>query len=184
MKKKVVIIIILLICLISLIFSEDLGIENQDQKLWKTVEDFKNAEPKIIKAINLLLENPLSEEIKDLNDFVMMWAVDVPYITLTINTDYVSGLYKEKDNDYKYMGVLTVSYLFGNLLYILENPSNESTEFEAIKKSLITLIQVYDKINQQKQDGYFEFMDNLKTIYVNNELDNYIISIQKHSKNK
>jgi len=149
---------------------------------WKTEQDFRNAEPEMLRKIRWLEENPLSASFKDTSQYVMLWAVEVPYLTVTANTNYILTMLRKKD--YKYSSSVVPLLMYGNLAYLLEKPDAKTEDIKAIKAGLESMLKAYEIINEAKEDGKYKLFEDLKKRFKNNKIEKYIKKIEKETAEK
>ena len=115
---------------------------------WSTESEFRSEEPKIIKNIQWLEENPVATPVNDtkaISEYILSWLAKVPYLEVTMDYTLLSGIV---DNDnFKYGEKFRVTYLFGKSFYYIEHQENANEE-EAIYRGTIAMVKVYRELKK------------------------------------
>ena len=138
----------LLLILASLSLSLVAFSQRTGQTDWTSEADFRADEPKIIRNIQWLEENPVATQVNDtktISQYVLEWLANVPYLEVTMDYTLLDGIV---DNPkFKYGEKFRVTYLFGKSFYYIEN-QNDRDEEEAIYRGVIGMIKVYRELKK------------------------------------
>jgi hypothetical protein len=154
---------------------------NQIEIPWKSIEDFKKAEPEIKRKIKWLSENPLSSFSKDTARLITLWAIKVPYRTFKTDLGPLSEYLNDSKN-YPYSPEITSQYMFGTVEYVLNNASNDS--ILVIKAGFQSMITAYKKIRSEKTDAENKILDSYEKMLAENTIEGYIKNYFLSSFNK
>lgn len=108
--------------------------EAPDQVSWRTVKDYKDAEPLVKRSLNWLCSNGMQEcgvHRESLNSYVLLWLSESPYLQVHMNTEVLPFL--DDDSDLVFIMIHSMA------LYQLKHPKEEDPiviHTEAIKTLL------------------------------------------------
>ena len=142
--------------------------------------DYKRDEKKVMQKILWLEKTPYSPSWNKEFRYCLNWAIGVPYIKVVIDTSYTKEFYKETtDRKEDEISQISVMYMMGNLLYLLENPGSDSTGNKAVRRGLVSMIRVYESIRKKNKGFRLKSMDKYKKLLKKKRLLRYIGKIKK-----
>lgn len=142
---------------------------------WKTKEDFKAAEPKIIENILWLEKTPFSPDTtlrKNVGAYVFKWIIDCPYITLGMDLKFEGVLLK--DDKCQNCHIIAAMFLMGKTLSLIEN-LEKPDECKANIRGIESMISIYNEIVKQKGESVKNsIMENYISLKKQNKLEEYV----------
>ncbi|MCP4460793.1 MAG: hypothetical protein GY816_22640 [Cytophagales bacterium] len=168
--KKLAGIVFLIILFSTHSFSQDIS-GNQN---WKIPQDYKEVEAKIVKNIQWLENNPLieNEESKEVARYVMKWVLGCPHLTVKLD-GYIIPILQQ--SNYEYVDDLQGIYLFGKMLYLINNQGIETSEIDSMVRGIVGILNAYTAIKNIKGDvASNETLEKFKELNEEGELKKHI----------
>ncbi len=175
--KKIIGITLVTICLCHTSFSQDIS-GNQD---WKIEKDYIEVEDKITKNILWLESNPLTEneKSKEVARYVMKWLLGCPHLTVKLD-GYIIPIIQQAN--YEYVDDLQGIYLFGKMLYLINNQGNQRSEVDSIVRGIIGVLNAYEAIKKSKgEEAINDTLEKFKQLKADDELRKYVIDLLESS---
>jgi hypothetical protein len=142
---------------------------------WKTADDFKKAEPMILRKVKWLSDNPFFPTRKDSAQTVVQWAMHVPYLSIKTNVEYIADFLASVEK-YPYTAEVMTMYMFGTLEYIIQHPKAQSDSIEAVKAGFASMINMYAKMKAIRKDAENPVLEEYSRRFANSALEEYIRS--------
>ncbi len=168
--------------LFILFFVESLTAQKIGETNWVIENDFRQDEQIIANNIIWLEENPFatdSNDTKAITSYVLNWVTRTPYISVTSEEVFTSGIVNNKK--YKYAEKFKVTYLFGKSIYTIQN-QDEPKEVDACMRGLAGMIKVYEEILKQDPKATNRDLNYYRDLYYSNRLKGYVEEQLKISK--
>jgi hypothetical protein len=168
--------------LFILFFVGSLTAQEIGETNWVIENDFRQDEQIIANNIIWLEENPFatdSNDTKAITSYVLNWVTRTPYISVTSEEVFTSGIVNNKK--YKYAGKFKVTYLFGKSVYTIQN-QDEPNEVDACMRGLAGMIKVYEEILKQDPKATNRDLNYYRNLYYSNRLKGYVEEQLKISK--
>lgn len=129
---------------------------------------------KVVQIARALESEPLHENAKKAREGLFYWIVNVPDITVTLCTDYLSGLYKDKKN---YSSELAMQMTFSSVAFIIENPAQAQDDVAVQKAGVEGTLRAYEAILKEKPKAKWPFLDDLIQRRDKGTLEEYVREI-------
>ena len=142
---------------------------------YKTKEDYKAAEPEVIKNIKWLVEHPYpnDDNRKSAERFVLIWLTGCPYMFQTVDEKVVGAI---QTPSYRYGGQLSNTYTFGKVQYKLEHPGDNNPKLAALQgvKNVVAAYKILVKADPSAKNEGAENLVNLSNDPDPKKLDNFV----------
>ena len=144
---------------------------------WKTEDDFKNSQQRVINCINWLEENPCTKDEqsrKKIAAYVLIWFTKTTSIQLNVTTDVIRDVFE--DSTYKYHAILFGTFLSGKGLYLIEH-NNSEDGYKANLRGVTGMLTLYDAILKESPGAISDIMEKYKAMQQDGSLEKYIESV-------
>lgn len=122
--------------------------------------------------------DPLHKDAKDARRWLTLWLIQVPDITVTLCTDYLSPLYdKDKNKDKNYAPEITMQMMFSSAAFMIEHPDQVKDEVAVNKAGVEGSLKAYEAIAKAKPKVKWTFLDELIERRNKDTLDVYVREI-------
>ena len=163
-----------MVFLIYLLFSGSLTAQEIGETNWVVESDFRQDEQKIANNITWLEENPfatVSNDTKAITSYVLNWVTKTPYISVTNEEVFTSGIVKNKK--YKYGEKFKITYLFGKSIYTIQN-QDKPNEVDACIRGLTGMIKVYEELLKQDPKAINRDLNYYRDLFYSDRLKGYV----------
>jgi len=129
-----------------------------------------------VRITRALESDPLSKDAKDQRERLLYWLIQVPDISVTICTDFLSPLLDKKKN---YSTELQMQEMFSSAAFIIENPDKAQDQPAIHLAGLEGTLKAYEAILRVKPKAKLEHLDFLLEKRNKGELDDYVAEVMK-----
>lgn len=144
----------------------------QENKKPSTPEERAQA----VRLTRVLEADPLSKDAKEARKQLLVWLIQVPDISVTICTDFLSPLIGKNKN---YSTELHMQEMFSSAAFIIENPDKATDEPVVYLAGLEGTLKAYEAILKVKPKAKWEHLDYLLDKRNKGELDDYVAEVMK-----
>lgn len=132
-----------------------------------------------VRLTRALEADPLNKDAKSAREWLTLWLVEVPDISVTLCTDYLSGLYeKKKDRDKNYAPEIATQMMFSSAAFMIEHPDQATDDIAVNKAGLEGSLKAYEAILQAKPKVQWAFLDDLIAKRDKGTLEDYVREIK------
>ena len=119
-----------------------------NDQTWESEEDYRKDENVILEDILWLENNPLAtatNDTKAITGYVLNWLTGTPYISVTYDEIFLSGLTNSKK--YKFGEKFRVTYLLGKAYYLIQH-QDKPDEARACARGIEGMVKVYTELKK------------------------------------
>jgi len=133
-------------------------------------------------AVNLaraLEQNPLHEGAKDARQWLTVWLIEIPDITVKLCSGLLGPIVGSKEN---YSSELFAQMMFSSAAYIIENPKKAKDQHAVYLAGVEGTLKAYEAILKEKPEARHAFLDELIEKRNQGELDKHVRQATKKCK--
>ena len=157
-------------CLLTAVALAIANTSAQDSRGPSTVEERKQA----VQIARLLESDPFHEKAKDARRWFTIWLIQVPDISVSLCSDYLSPLYKSDKN---YSSEITNQMMFSSVAFMIEHPDQDKDLVAINLAGLEGSLKTYEAILKAKPKAKSAFLDDLILKRDKGELIEYVRQI-------
>ena len=146
--------------------------------LWPGVPLANDEEPTEQEKKDLAVEltrklesDPFWENAKEARSWLTMWVIGVPDITVKVCGSF-HGPYFDKNK--KYSSELLTQMMYGQAVFIIENPDQADDDFSVYRAGLASSLRAYQSILRAKPKARHEYLDGLVEQLESGDIDAYV----------
>ncbi|SRR6266545_3821626 len=110
-----------------------------------------------VKLARLLETDPLGPQAKDARQWLTVWLIEVPDITVSM-CDLLDAPHSAK----KYSAEITTQTLYSGATFIIEHPDSTNDQSAVYRAGLEGALKAYEAIRQQKPKYVWPLLDELR----------------------
>lgn len=126
-----------------------------------------------VKLTTLLENDPFNEKAKEAREWLTVWAIRVPDITVKACGAFLGSYF---DKNKKYSSELLSQMVYGQAAFLITNPSAKDDEFAVYRAGLISSLRAYASIVKAKPKARDEYMDGLLAKLADGSIDEHVRS--------
>ena len=132
-----------------------------------------------LRLIQLIREQPLSEEAKNAREAVLAWLIQIPDISVDGCSDLVPGLSGKKKN---YSSELFIHTMFEQAVFYIQNPERDDDKEGAYLAAVEGTLKAYEAIPKEKPKAKHKGLDKLIKMREKDELKGHVEKALKKCK--
>ena len=128
-----------------------------------------------VKATRLLESDPFHKDAKKIREWFLHFLIEVPDISVSICTDYLSPLYGTKDKNNE--AELAFQMTFARAAFMIEHPDQANDKVAVNMAGLEGTLKMYEAVLKSKPKAKIDFLDQLLGKREKGELRAYVEDI-------
>ena len=139
---------------------------------WDTQEEYQAAKGTIIRYIKRLEKSPLEDlETRSISNYLLSWISGSKAVAIKLDDFYFTKILN--DQKYKYADFLAYGLIFGQVVHLLEYPSDIDRN-NAYRRGVYYAINVYEKLQEKDDSTKCETLELFIKLRENGTLNSFI----------
>lgn len=126
-----------------------------------------------VKLARLLEEAPLGRDAKEARQWLTVWLIAVPDITVSLCSDLLGSVPRSAR---KYEAEIVVQTAYSGAAFIIENPTMASDQVAVYQAGVEGALKTYESIRKEQPKIVWPFLDELRRKQEQGELRAYVAS--------
>jgi hypothetical protein len=136
------------------------------QKSASTEEERRKA----VMLTRFLESNPYHENAKATRQWLLLWAIEVPDITVSMCADLIPELLEQKEQKSDELSFILIQLSFGALAAIIQDPAVQEDRKAQDLAGVESALKVYESIQAKDPSKHWGFLDDLLSMRKNGTL--------------
>ena len=136
-----------------------------------------------VKAAHLLESDPFNKDAKNAREWLTLWLVQIPDISIEVCSVYLKPLYDGKGKNYA--TEIATQMMFSSAAFVIEHPDQSHDRIAVNTAGLEGALKTYKSILKEKPKARWDFLDGLISRREKGELQAYVQEVaNRDCKNK
>ena len=129
------------------------------------------ARAKAVQLVRQLETDPLGKSAKDARNWLTLWLIEIPDMTVDFCTTFFAPLYESKKDA---LNGVRIQPMYSQAAFMIENPEKAQDRLEVFTAGLEGALKAYEAILKEKPKARAAFLDDLIAKRDRGELRDYV----------